>query len=557
MKTRSMMLFVMLAAMSLLGGQYEDRWFYVSRNLNSDKELADVEALVRTAGKAKLNGMLLSCGVENYGSWMPDRKARLAQLRRTCEANGVAIIPIIWSVGYGTMLWRNPNLVEGIPCKDMPYVAKEGKAYCRREEAFPLENCDFERHDGDKFPLDGWIDAPGERSFADTEVAHGGKCSVRLENFTADKHGHGRICLSVKLTPYRRYRMKVFAKTEGLVPSKGHFMIQFYNKKGTQLAFVSPDIKPTQDWMEYSMLFSNGDIAEGYLYIGMWGGGKGTLWIDDISLEEDGVSNVIRRDGAPFTVKNAKSGELYVEGRDYGKVEGLKRLSDAPKESLVLNLPEDSRIKDGDELLVSFYQPAKGGKSQYSPCMSEPMLYDAFRDSAKHIVEALNPRKWFLSMDEIRSGGTCFACEVRHTDMAHILGDCITKQRQIIKEVRPDAEIYIWSDMLDPVHNAHDNYFNCKGSFEGVWNIIPKDLIISCWYHKKREQSMPFFEKLGFRTQAAAYYDADTLATSREWLETCNHTHNCTGIIYTSWRNKYALLEEFGKMVQEFSHPKD
>ena len=171
MKTRFTMLFVMLVAMSLFGGQYEDRWFYVSRGLNSDKELEDVEALVRTAAKANLNGMLFSCGVEYYGKWMPDRKARLAQLKRTCETNGVEIIPIVWSVGYGTMLGYNPNLVEGIPCNDIPFVAKDGKAYPMQKAAFPIENGDFERHDGDKFPLNGWIDAPGERSFADTAVA--------------------------------------------------------------------------------------------------------------------------------------------------------------------------------------------------------------------------------------------------------------------------------------------------------------------------------------------------------------------------------------------------
>ena len=555
MKTRFMMLFWMLAAMSLIGGQYEDRWFYVARNLRTDQELADVEELVRTAGKVNLNGMLFACGVEGYAGWEPERKARLAQLKKTCDANGVEIIPIIWSIGYGTMLGRNLNFVEGIPCKDIPYIAKGGKAFLNGRDTMVIANGGFEQHDGDKPTWNGWIDAPGKRSFTDTMVAHSGKCSVRLEKFGEDKHGHGRICMYLKLTPNRRYRLKLFAKSEGLVPNKGKFMLQFYGKNGEQKASAIPDIAPTQDWKEYSLVFSNGDMAEGNIYVGMWGGVEGKLWIDDITLEMDGVSDVIRRDGTPFTVKNAKSGEIYEEGRDYAKVEGLKRITSNPKESLVLDLPQGSRIHDGDELLISFYQPARAIAHQYSTCMSEPALYDEFRKSAKEIMKALNPHKWFLSMDEVRAGGTCAACEARHMDMAHILGDCITKQRAIIKEVRPDAEIYIWSDMLDPKHNARDNYFNCKGTFEGSWNLIPKDIIISCWYHKIREDSMSFFEKLGFRTQAAAYYDVDSLDSSREWLETCNHTKNCTGIMYTSWRRKYALLEEFGKMVQEFSKP--
>ena len=555
MKLKWTILSLMIMCMTMFAEQYEDRWFYVSRMLNNDKELADVEELVRTAGKVKLNGMLFSCGVEGYDTWKQDRKVRLAKLKKTCDENGVEIIPIIWSIGYGTMLAHNPNYVEGLPCV-VSYVAKGGKAVVTQEPGLIVENGDFEKHDGNNFAVKGWIDAAGQRSFADTEIKHGGECSVRLENFAADKHGHGRICLQVPLKPHRRYRMRVFAKSEGLVPNKSKFLLQFYRMNGGQVATLKPDIAPTQDWTEYMLTFFSGEELEGRFFVGMWGGDQGKLWIDDIKLEMDGVTDVIRRQGTPFTVKNAQTGQIYEEEKDYGKVEGLKQISTKPKESIVLDLPEGSAIKDGDELLVSFYQPVRSTTSQHSTCMSEAALYDEFRSSAKLIMEALNPRKWFLSMDEVRAGGTCAACEARHTDMAHILGDCITKQYRIIKEVRPDADVYIWSDMLDPVHNAHDNYFNCKGTFEGSWNYIPKELIISCWHQQKRDVSMPFFEKLGFRTQAAAYYDADSLNSSREWLETCNNTKNCTGIMYTSWRRKYALLADFGEMVKKYSKPK-
>ena len=57
MKLKWMALALMFTGL-LFAEQYEDRWFYVSRMLNNDQELADVEELVRTAGKVKLNGML-------------------------------------------------------------------------------------------------------------------------------------------------------------------------------------------------------------------------------------------------------------------------------------------------------------------------------------------------------------------------------------------------------------------------------------------------------------------------------------------------------------------
>ena len=182
--------------------------------------------------------------------------------------------------------------------------------------------------------------------------------------------------------------------------------------------------------------------------------------------------------------------------------------------------------------------------------MSAPALYEYFRTSAAAVKEALDPRKWFLSMDEIRAGGTCPLCRARGLDMAHQLGECLSRQREIIKAVRPDAQIYVWSDMLDPAHNAHDNYYSCGSTFEGSWQFAPKDLVISCWYGKKRDISMPFFAERGFRTQAAAYYDADDLDGCRAWLETCKRTPGYTGIMYTSWRNKYKLIAPFGELVR-------
>lgn len=161
----------------------------------------------------------------------------------------------------------------------------------------------------------------------------------------------------------------------------------------------------------------------------------------------------------------------------------------------------------------------------------------------------LAPEKYLLSMDEIRAGGACRACKKRKMTMAQILGDCITRQVEIIRDVNPEAELLIWSDMLDPSHNAHDNYYLVDGDFTNSWNYIPKDLVIVCWYYRKRNESLKFFSSLGFRTLAGAYYDGDTLDNPRGWLETLDQTPRACGIMYTTWRNKYGLLAPFGDLV--------
>jgi hypothetical protein len=82
--------------------------------------------------------------------------------------------------------------------------------------------------------------------------------------------------------------------------------------------------------------------------------------------------------------------------------------------------------------------------------MAEPQLYEVFDHEAKLLAQRLGPRRVFLNMDEIRMGGTCKAC--RGQNMAELLGECITRQTQILRRHMPGVQIYVWSDMLDPHH---------------------------------------------------------------------------------------------------------
>ena len=102
-----------------------------------------------------------------------------------------------------------------------------------------------------------------------------------------------------------------------------------------------------------------------------------------------------------------------------------------------------------------------------------------------------------LNMDEIRMGGTCRACRGRN--MGELLGECITRQVQILRRHMPGAEVYIWCDMLDPNHNAHGDYYLVEGDFTGSWKHIPKDLTIAVWGGAPREKSLRFFADQGFQ----------------------------------------------------------
>jgi hypothetical protein len=212
-----------------------------------------------------------------------------------------------------------------------------------------------------------------------------------------------------------------------------------------------------------------------------------------------------------------------------------------------LKIPQGGRIKQGDRLRVSWYHSMLVNDSQVTVCMAEPALYGVFDHEAKLLAERVQPRRVLLNMDEIRMGGTCRACAGRN--MGELLGECITKQAQILRRYIPGAEIYVWSDMLDPNHNAHGNYYLVKGDFSGSWEHVPKDLVMAVWGGQPREKSLRFFAGQGFRTLAACYYDADDLKEVEGWLRLCRQSPKAQGLMYTPWQRKYSLLPDFGDLL--------
>ena len=403
----------------------------------------------------------------------------------------------------------------------------------------------------------------GKHVFIDKEVVAEGKAALRFENL-ADGENPGRLINKVKVSPDRIYRLKMMVKTEGINESdpfcSGNFRVQV--KGGDrQLTYIRPRVGPNTDWTEVTVGFNSRNYDEVEIQTGMWGAESGRFWLDGLSFEEIGLVNLLRRPGTPLIVKGEKSGTVYEEGRDFDPVAdphlNFRFNHDGPP----IQLTAGSRIKNNERLRVSYYHGVSVYASQVTACVSEPKVYEIWANIAREIHERIDPKYWFVSVDEVRAGGTCQACLDRGLTMGEIIGDCITRQEAIIRAVDPDAEIVIWSDMLDPNHNARERegnyYYHVDGSFTGSWNHVPKDLIIACWYHKMRKESFAHFSGLGMRTIACGYYDTDNISNDTTWVEAMDQTPGALGIMYTTWLNKYDLLDEFGDFVTNHPVPAD
>jgi hypothetical protein len=539
--------------------KFRDRFVWVfGWGLGRDEDVPQIVSILETAAKHGYNGAVLSAGLDILCKRDEAYFRRLEEVKRACERLGLELIPSVFSIGYGGgILSHDRNLAEGLPVRDALFVVKGNEAHLVPDPPVQIVNGGFEEFEGNKLKGFAFHDQPGVVSFVDTQVKRTGNASVRFENFTANPHGHGRIMQEVVVKPYRCYRVSVWVKTEDLQPQGCFRLLVLAGNR--DLAPRTFNVPPTSDWQKVTMIFNSLKHERVRVYAGVWGARSGKFWLDDWTIEEIGPLNVLRRPGTPVVVKSEDGSIVYEEGKDYAPLVdpnfNLWRNFDRPAPTIKI-LP-GSRIKDGQRLRVSWYHPMLIYESQVTVCMGEPAVYEIFEHEAKLLWERLRYRKVLLSMDEIRMGGTCKACEGKN--MAQLLGECITRQIKALRRYNPKAGIYVWSDMLDPNHNAHPDYYLVEGDFTGSWNFVPKDLIIAVWGGAPREKSLRFFAEQGFRTLIACYYDAPNLDEVKGWLELVRSISRPSplvprpgqvlGFMYTTWERKYDLLGDFSQLL--------
>ncbi len=540
---------------------YPLRWVYASRSLRQDSHVEDLRQIVETAAAHGLNGLVLAAGFDRLDLQPPDYFRRLEQVKRICERNRVELIPMMFSAGYGPgILAHNPNLAAGLPVKDALFVVRNGRATLQPDPPLNIVNGGFEEYENGRAKGFSRPKEWGTVIRRDTETVKEGRSSLRFENFGGYPAEAAQLGQVIRVRPHRSYRLSCWVKTEGLDPygpfGSSRFRLEVIARKDNRrLQLLDPRLPTTADWRKVVVGFNSWGYDEVVVSPRTVGGEHGKLWLDDLRIEEVALVNLLRRPGTPLVVKSETSGTVYQEGRDFEPVrdEKLDFLWDHDPPSIVLT--PNSRIRDGERLRVSFYHGISVNRRQVSVCMSEPEVYQIWRKQVELLQKHLAPERYFLSMDEIRAGGSCRACKDRGLTMGQILADCLTRQFEMIRAARPDAEVFVWSDMLDPNHNAGMRtgkyYYMVDGSFYGSWNFIPKELIIACWWYRGRDPCLAHFSRLGFKTFGAAYYDADDLENPKGWLRSLDATPGAVGIMYTTWRNKYKLLGAFGDLVSQ------
>src|SRR5688572_15279283 len=314
-----------------------DRWVYVQTNLLVASNLDKLEPMLRRASKAGYNGVLIADSKFSRLADMDERYFRnVARLKALCRELSLEIIPAIFPIGYSEgLLSRDPNLAEALPIRDALFVVEGGAASVRADPPVALRGGDFS-----DLSVWDWKD--------DCVVADGGAALMR------DPRGkNARIVQKVKVSPFRQYHIRVRVKTQDF---RGEPRVTVLAGERS-LQQASLGVAANQDWKEHDVVFNSLEAREVGIYLGCWGGETGSLWWDDAVLEEAGPVNIVRRPGAPLSVRR-EDGASFVEGKDFEPVAD-PRMGTVPWTGSfeIWHAPPAIRtgLPDGTRLRVSYF----------------------------------------------------------------------------------------------------------------------------------------------------------------------------------------------------------
>ncbi|HWX18983.1 MAG TPA: hypothetical protein VN578_03650 [Candidatus Binatia bacterium] len=533
------LLLVLLVLSGAVRSQALERWFYVSQNLWVDQNVTNVLALMQRAAQAGYTHMLVSDSKFSRLATMDARYFNNLNLIKQAATNlNLEVVPELFPVGYSNdLLFNDPNLIEGMPVTNALLVVSNDVALIQPDPPVAFPGGDFSN-----LALWSWKDS--------TVVQDNGTARV-----TDPNGANARIVQQLTVQPFRQYHISVQVKATNFVVAPQVLVLG----GGLALNYNGLRVQPTQGWTTHHAVFNSLTNTTVNVYFGVWGGTTGSLWWDNAVIEEVAFLNLIRRPGAPLTVQT-ESGTPLVEGSDFATLTdplmgsvpwaGSYDIYHTPPQLQILS----PGLTNGTRLRVSWTHAVTVYDDQANICVSEPATVNLLRDQAQRMQAAWGTRGYFMSHDEIRVFNWCAACQARGLDAGALLADNVRTCASILRQVNPGGRIYVWTDMFDPNHNAHGNYYLARGNFTNSWQGLDSDIIVVPWYYDQRAASLQFFAGLGNRQLIAGYYDAaPTLVTN--WLNAARPYPGICGVMYTTGQNDYSNLETFEQLLAGYPAP--
>ncbi len=528
-------------------------WCFYHNELDSDDALKSGKVLIDRALESGYTGIVLWCGsIDLLGdAWTPfETEDRIRDLLKYAASKHLKVVveagPFSNSVNA---LRTNPNWAESQRIVGAQFQVDSSRTHLELVNSFPgLVNPGFESEDE-------WFQLHDSNTSLDPHTSHGGRSAAAIEN----ARGNARFRQRIMLKPWRQYHIRVFFKSQNF---GGFSQLEILSASdSTKIPFnAAIRANGSHDWTELNYAFDSQDTTDAYLYFGVWGGNSGTIWFDDVQLEETSLIYVTRRPGTPLTVYDPKNPNLvYREKSDFNQVMDPRMaethpFTDSYHQPPTITLPRNTHLSAHQIVAIDYYSAFPIPQTDsVSMCLTDPGVAEWLKRNAHGIKKVLPPGAGVLvGYDEIRQMNSCGSCRAKKMSAGELLAWNVGQTSTTFHSAIPGAQLFTWSDMFDPYHNAVDKYYYVEGTLAGSWKGLPPDMTIMNWNLDHLKESLNFFSgsdrRQGNRYQQiiAGYYDNGNGASdARDELAKAAAIPGINGLMYTTWDGNYSQLESY------------
>ena len=528
-------------------------WYLHHSYLVNDEAVQKSKALIDQAAAAGYTGAVFwdsSITLMSGRDWDPAHQARLKDVMNYARKRHLKTMaetaPFGWS---NDVLTENPNWAETQRVIGARFrVAPDGKSLKLENSFAPLVNGNFDAGET------GWF-SMGDPNIKIVPNAHEGKPAVTI----VDPAGNARLRQQVAVHPWRQYHLSLQYRAAG--ERIGSPIVSVYEAGSLERLRFVVYLKKSEQWTDLDYVFNSGDSSELTIYMGVWGGAKATIQLASVQMEETALVWVAHREGAPFRVYDPENpAQVYGAGTDYNEISdpmmqparsAYDRVFYTPP---AFTLPPSTHLKPGQIVAADYYAvPPVANYYQVSLCMTEPGVFRWLAGNARDIKKVAPPETGILlAYDELRQANSCSSCRAKNMTAGQLLAWNFAETFGIYHQALPDSTFWVWSDMFDPFHNAHNNYYFVEGDLAGSWRGLPAEVSIFNWAFEKPKDSLTWFsgrnpdQPVAHQQIIAGFYDrGDAGAAAR--LETSNATGipGVRGLMYTTWVDDYSKLKVY------------
>jgi len=526
-------------------------WYQQHSYLTSPQAVQQVEATISQAAAAGYTGVALwdsSLNVVNLPSW---NLTYLQQVIAFAQSKGMKVMPAVFPYGYSNdILNQNPNLAEGQHVAGTRFQVNSAGNALNLINGFPgFQNPGFESGQTE------WFSYWDAGVTLDTNTAHSGSASGLISNPPMN----ARFYQQVNVTPWRQYHFRIWAKTQGFTNTPAVYIMDSNDWDAQRLNAPLPTAQ-TQDWTAYDFTLNSASSTSLSILLGEWGGASGNLWVDDILLEETGLTYVIRRGGTPLKVYDPNNpSTVFNEGSDFNAISDPEvapgGFGDHWHTPPTVTLPSGTSLRPGQVVAMDYYAVVPIYGSQVGMCLTDPDVLSYLQANAT-ALSTLFPAgsPYQFGYDEMRHMNSCALCKQKNMTAGQLLAWNVQQSVSMFQNVAPSSPLYFWSDMFDPTFNAHGDYYLVEGDITGSWAGLPANATILNWNLGNLANSMKFFagqtpqQTRAFRQVIAGFYDPgdnNGANAANSVMQQAMGIPGLAGVYYTTWVDNYSQLGAF------------